>query len=50
MALVELDEGPRLVTHMVGVEPASVRVGQPVEVVFERIDDAITLPKFRPAG
>jgi hypothetical protein len=50
VALVELAEGPRLVTHVVGVEPAAVRVGQPVEVVFERIDDAITLPKFGPAG
>ena len=50
VALVELAEGPRLVTHIVGVEPAAVQVGQPVEVVFERIDDAITLPKFRPAA
>ena len=48
VALVELEEGPRMVTHIVGVEPAAVRVGQAVEVVFERIDDTVTLPKFRP--
>ena len=50
VALVELAEGPRLVTHVVEVDPSGVRVGQPVEVVFDRIDDAVTLPKFRPAS
>ncbi|MND08825.1 hypothetical protein D3C83_317270 [compost metagenome] len=48
VALVELDEGPRLVTNIVGCDPKDVKVGQRVEVVFEKIDDAITLPKFRP--
>ena len=47
VALVELEEGPRLVTNIVGCEPREVTVGQRVEVVFEKIDDAVTLPKFR---
>jgi uncharacterized protein len=50
VALVELDEGPRLVTNVVGCEPNDVKVGQRVEVVFEQIDDRVTLPKFRPVA
>jgi uncharacterized OB-fold protein len=51
-AIVELDEGPRLFTHLVGVEPDPSRIasGLPVEVVFEDVTDEITLPKFRPAA
>ncbi|MEX2237974.1 MAG: OB-fold domain-containing protein [Dehalococcoidia bacterium] len=51
-AIVELDEGPRLMTNLVEVEadPAVIRCDMPVEVVFEEINDEITLPKFRPAG
>ena len=49
VALVELEEGPRLVTHIVGGDAEELRVGQRVEVVFDRIDDRVTLPKFRPA-
>jgi len=48
VALVELDEGPRLVTNIVGCDTRNVKVGQRVEVVFEKIDEAVTLPKFRP--
>ncbi len=48
VALVELDEGPKLVTNIVGADPALLEIGQPVEVVFEKIDDQVTLPKFRP--
>jgi uncharacterized OB-fold protein len=50
VALVALDEGPRLVTNIVGCDPQEVKVGQRVEVVFEKIDDAVTLPKFRPVA
>lgn len=50
-ALVELEEGPRLYTNIVGVEPdpASIRCDMPVEVVFEDLTEEISLPKFRPA-
>lgn len=49
-AMVELEEGPRMPTNLVGVEPdpTAVRIGMPVEVVFEDVTDAISLPKFRP--
>jgi hypothetical protein len=47
VALVELDEGPRLVTNLVDCAPADVRIDMPVEVVFERVSADVTLPKFR---
>jgi uncharacterized OB-fold protein len=47
VAIVELDEGVRLHTTIVGCEPDALRVGMPVEVVFHRVDDEVTLPRFR---
>lgn len=50
VALIELDEGVRMMSNLVGVEPdpEHVRVGMPVEVVYEDVTDEVTLPKFRP--
>jgi hypothetical protein len=49
VAIVELAEGPRLVTNVVGCDPAEVTVGMAVEVCFEPIDDSqISLPVFSP--
>src|SRR5882757_7797623 len=36
--LVELDDGPRLVSNLRGVAPDEVRLGMPVEVVFRDVD------------
>lgn len=49
VAIVELDEGPRLHTNVIDVDLAALRIGMPVEVVFDKQNDEITLPKFRPA-
>ena len=49
LAIVELAEGVRLLTNIVGCAPDAVRIGMPVEVVFEDVTPEITLPKFRPA-
>lgn len=46
VVVVELAEGPRLVTNLVGVRAEDITVGMPVEVVFEDITPEITLPKF----
>jgi uncharacterized OB-fold protein len=48
IAVVELDEGTRLVADLVGVEPDAVRIGMPVAVEFVAVDDELTLPMFRP--
>lgn len=49
VAIVELAEGPRLTTRIVGCKPEEVEVGMPVEVVFEDVDKE-TLIHFQPVG
>jgi uncharacterized OB-fold protein len=51
LAIVELDEGVRMATTLVGIDPDAVQVGVPVEPVFdnETFDD-VTLLRFRPVG
>ena len=49
LAYVELAEGVRMLTNIVDCAPDAVRVGMPVEVVFEDATPAVTLPKFKPA-
>jgi uncharacterized OB-fold protein len=49
VACIELEEGPRLLSNIVGMQPEQIRCDMPVEVVFEQITSDITLPKFRHA-
>lgn len=37
-----------MVSNVVSVKPHEIRCGMPVEVVFEKLSDEITLPRFRP--
>jgi uncharacterized OB-fold protein len=50
IAVVELDEGPRMTSRLVEVDPDAVRIGMRLEVVFDDVTEEITLPYFRPAG
>ncbi len=50
VAVVELDEGIRMVSRVVGCASDDVEVGTPVEVTFELLSDGLGLPVFRPAG
>ena len=50
IALIELDEGPTMMSNVVELDPESVAIGLPVEVTFEDWSDEITIPKFRPSG
>jgi uncharacterized OB-fold protein len=50
VAFVELEEGPRIISNIVGASNDELRIGMPVEVVFEDVDDQVSLPKFRPAS
>ena len=49
--IIELEDGVRFPTNLIEVEPepANIKVGMAVEVVFDDVTDKITLPKFRPA-
>ncbi|MEV0034171.1 OB-fold domain-containing protein [Nocardia sp. NPDC050793] len=44
VALVELEEGVRMLGELRGIDPAEVEVGLPVRVEFEKLDDEATLP------
>ena len=48
IVVVELEEGARMLSNIVGCAPADVRIGMPVEVVYEELSPTVTLPKFRP--
>lgn len=48
VAVVELEEGPRLPTALVGVSIDDVSCDMAVEVVFDDVTETVTLPKFRP--
>jgi uncharacterized OB-fold protein len=51
IAVVELDEGPRMMTNIVDCPqtPEALELDMALEVKFEKLDDQITLPLFRPA-
>jgi uncharacterized OB-fold protein len=48
VAIVQLDEGPRMISNVVGCEPGEVHVGLRVEVDFEPVAETVALPVFRP--
>ena len=48
-AVVDLAEGPRMLTNVVDCDPEDLRVGMPLIVTFREETDDITLPVFRPA-
>ena len=51
IAVVELEEGPRLMSNIVECEqtPEALELDMPLEVTFEKLNDDITLPQFKPA-
>lgn len=51
IAIVQLDEGPHMMTNIVNTEmtPQNLKAGMPVEVVFQDLGD-ISLPRFQPVG
>jgi uncharacterized OB-fold protein len=52
LAVVELEEGPRMMTNLVDVtpDPAKLPLDMPLEIVYDQVSNEITLPKFRPVG
>ena len=49
VAFVELQEGPKLMSNIVGCSNEEIRCDMPVQVTFNDVTDDITLPKFTPA-
>jgi uncharacterized OB-fold protein len=48
-AVVQLDEGPRLVSNVVQCDPETIRVDMPLVAVFDDVTPEWTLVKFKPA-
>jgi uncharacterized OB-fold protein len=49
VAQVDLSEGIRVLSTVVGVENDELRIGMPLVVTFDRVSDDVAVPKFRPA-
>ena len=47
VALIDLEEGPRIMSNVVTDDVETVRIGDPVRVIFDAVSDEVTLPKFK---
>jgi len=47
-AIIELEEGIRMVSSISGIDPTEIKMEMPVEVWFDRVTPEVTLPRFRP--
>jgi uncharacterized OB-fold protein len=50
VAVIELDEGPRMISNVTGIAPDKVACDLRVRIVFEDIAGEMTLPKFAVVG
>jgi uncharacterized OB-fold protein len=50
IALIDLDEGVRMVGEVVDVTPDEIEIGMRLRVDFNRVDDDLTLPVWRRAA
>lgn len=48
-ALVDLEEGVRMMVNLLNVNAADVKIGMPVKVCFEKLSEDLSLPQFEPA-
>src|SRR5260370_40656612 len=49
-ATVKLKEGARILSNVIGIDPHQIKCGMPVKVSFEKLNEEVTLPMFRPAA
>jgi len=50
VAVIELAEGPHMVSDVIDVQPDAMEVGMGVTVIFQQVSDAISLPFFKPTA
>jgi uncharacterized OB-fold protein len=48
VAIIELEEGPRMMSNILEIAHEDIRIDMLVEVVFEDVTENVTIPKFRP--
>ena len=49
-ALVDLEEGVRMVSDVTGLKPEDLEIGMPLEAYVHEDEDGFKLPRFKPAG
>lgn len=49
IVLVELAEGPVMMSNLIDYDPEQIAIGQAVTLDYADVNDEITLPVFRPA-
>lgn len=47
VAMIQLEEGPRMISNVIGVPNDQVKVGDKVEVAFDKATEEVTIPRFR---
>ena len=47
---IDLAEGVRMVSNVIGIANDALRIGMPLEVVFDDVGDNVSIPKFRPVA
>lgn len=50
VSLIQLEEGPRMLSNVIGIPPSEVKVGDKVEVVFDDVTAEISIPRFHKAA
>ncbi|MBI2088008.1 MAG: OB-fold domain-containing protein [Deltaproteobacteria bacterium] len=50
VSIIELEEGVKMWSNVIGCPPDEVKIGDAVVLVYEDVTEEISLPKFRPAG
>jgi uncharacterized OB-fold protein len=50
VAMIKLKEGTKMISNVIGIDPHTIKCGMPVKVSFEKLNDEVTLPMFRPVG
>lgn len=48
VGIIQLDEGPRMLSNIIGCKIEDIKIDMPVKVYFEDITDKFALPKFKP--
>jgi hypothetical protein len=48
VAIIQLAEGPRMMSNVVGISPQDLRIDLPVKIVLDPVTDTISIPRFAP--
>jgi uncharacterized OB-fold protein len=48
IAIIELEEGVRMMSNVIGCDPETVKCDMDVTIVFDDVTSEVTLPKFKP--